>query len=333
MNVLYKKFLPKAKMLAEQLGKMDFDALPISDYNKKYIGNIKPAISYYTKIYAYCLAEGLSHLPCPFSEITLVDYGGGSGFLSILAKKIGINHVIYVDLNPDSVETVSQIKAQTGLGPDVILHGDSKCLSEWCKRHDLKPQLLVATDLIEHIYDLQVFFDDLIEIHDLMTMVFSTASTPFNPYVKRKLRKMMNGCETGNLENPNYSTLRQQFIKHHYPHFTEQQVDEWTEKTRGLIYDDMKDVIDGKSCVEIDHHNTCDPQTGNWVERILPIGDYKKILSHHCYDLSLKKGFYNIHRNNIILSFLFNNLNMIIRLTGRLGFFLAPFIVLICKRK
>jgi len=68
------------------LSKIDYDQLSISDYNKQYIKRIKPAFLYYFKIYAACINEGLKNKNQDLSELTMIDFGGGSGFLSIFAK-------------------------------------------------------------------------------------------------------------------------------------------------------------------------------------------------------------------------------------------------------
>ena len=103
--------------LTERLKAIDYNKLPISDYNKRYIGNLKPALSYFMHIYADCLQRGLQAIQTPISDVTLIDYGGGTGFLSILAKSIGIGQVIYIDLNPSSVETIQLLKQIIGIGP------------------------------------------------------------------------------------------------------------------------------------------------------------------------------------------------------------------------
>lgn len=146
-----------AQALISQLKAIDYERLPISKYNKRYIARLKPVLSYYMKIYADCLLKGLESIGSSPEEITLIDYGGGSGFLSILAKQAGIGRVIYIDLNPDSVDTIRILKEQVNTGPDIILHGDSDTLADWCSANKVKPQLLIATDLIEHVYDLSAF--------------------------------------------------------------------------------------------------------------------------------------------------------------------------------
>lgn len=325
---------PIARSLTKRLQEIDYDQLSISVYNKRYIANLKPAMSYYMKIYSACLSKGFGIINCAPEEATFVDYGGGSGFLSILAKSAGVGRVIYLDLNPQSVETIQVLKKETGTGPDVILHGDSARLANWCKENNCKPDLLIATDLIEHVYDLNAFFKDLSGLNEHMQMVFTTASTPFNPYVKRRLHKEMDDCEFGTAENPNYYTLRKLYIEKNYPHLTAEETEKWTAQTRGLIYQDIdKAIKNNKLPVLKDAHNTCDPASGNWTERILPISDYRSLVSTCNYTIKVDKGFYNTDRDNIISSTICKCINLLIRCSGRAGLVLAPFIFLTCIKK
>lgn len=76
-----------AQALISQLKAIDYERLPISKYNKRYIARLKPVLSYYMKIYADCLLKGLESIGSSPEEITLIDYGGGSGFLVYLLNK------------------------------------------------------------------------------------------------------------------------------------------------------------------------------------------------------------------------------------------------------
>lgn len=318
----------------ERLRAIDYNELPISDYNKRYIANLKPALGYFMRIYADCLRKGRQATGLPIADITLVDYGGGSGFLSILAKAMGVGRVIYIDLNPSSVETIRLLKRLTGTGPDVILHGNSDTLADWCAKNEVRPRLLIATDLIEHVYDLSVFFKDLTRINDSMHLLFTTASTPFNPYVQQRLHKLMIGCESGSLESPNYHTARERFITEHFPDLSPEEIETWARQTRGLTYPDIRKAIETKSLpYPEDPYNTCDPATGNWAERILPIAAYEELLAPYRYKLKVEKGFYNAERSNPILSLLFEGINALIRDSGAFGFLLAPFIFLSCRKE
>ncbi|MDR2969974.1 MAG: 50S ribosomal protein L11 methyltransferase [Tannerellaceae bacterium] len=327
-------FAAAGKDTCALLSAIDYDNLPISDYNKRYIDRLKPALTYYLKIYSCCLAKGLQHSAQSLSGITMVDFGGGSGFLSIYAKKLGVGNVIYVDLNPLSVETVTLLKKKTGVGADVILHGSSDTLAAWCTENGVSPDLLVSTDLIEHVYNLDTLFSELLGINNRMRMVFSTASNPYNPYIRRRLQRMMHECEHGLLEVPNYYAKRKNYIRQRFASFSEQEVEELAMKTRGLIYADIDRVIkEQQSPVPMDSYNTCDPETGNWAERILPVRSYRSILLKYACEVSVYKGFYNINRTRKWKSFVFGFLNLFIRMSGGIGFLLSPFIVLVCDRK
>jgi 2-polyprenyl-3-methyl-5-hydroxy-6-metoxy-1,4-benzoquinol methylase len=317
---------------AARLRAIDYDALPISNYNKRYIRAIRPAMDYYMEIFARCLHLGMPGAGPEPAAVTVVDYGGGCGFLSILAKGMGFGQVIYVDLNPLSVETMKVLKRQTGTGPDVILQGSADVLAAYCRTHAISPHLLIATDLIEHVYDPAALFAALCTINHKMQMIFTTASTPFNPLVKRRLHRFMKGCESGAEISPGYRSRREAFIRWHYPHFSSEQILLWSRRTRGLVYGDIRKAIaDGSLPLPADAHNTCDPETGNWAERILPMRDYRALLSPYGYTLSVDKGFYNTRRRSLPASLCCRFLNVVIRHSGRAGLLLSPFIVLWCR--
>jgi hypothetical protein len=315
--------------LAARLRMLNIDSLPISDYDKDYIRSMAPALDYYMEIFACCLRRGIRATGLEPAGITLVDYGGGSGFLSIFAKEAGFGQVIYIDLNPLSVAAVAVLKQQMGAGPDIILAGDSDALVTCCRTRAIFPQLLIATDLIEHVYSLTGFFADLCTVNSRMQLIFTTGSTPFNPLMRSRLHRFMEGCESGTLVTPNYFGRREAFIRRHYPSFSAGQVAEWSRCTRGLVYADICQAIDaGRRPSPSNRFNTCDPETGNWAERILPIRAYRSMLAPHGYMLSVRKGFHNIRRNNRLFALFCRFLNTLIRCSGPAGFLLSPFIIL-----
>lgn len=320
--------------LYQKISAINFKQLPISDYNKKLISRLAPALSYYLDIYAGCLQEGLSKCEKEVKDLIFVDYGGGSGFLSMLAKGIGIGTVIYIDLNEKSVETVKLLQNKIETGPDIVLYGGSDKLVEWCKENNIQPDLLIATDVIEHIYDLSVFFRELTSINDQMEMIFTTASSPYNPYVKRRLHRFMRGCETGRLEKPNYYTKRVNYIKKEFPELGGKGAKKWAVRTRGLIYEDIhKAISQNERPLLLDAYNTCDPETGNWTERILPIKDYRDLVAIYDYNVIVKKGFYNTIRPKQWKTLLSLLVNQLIKHSGKAGLVFAPFIFLSFSRK
>ncbi|MDR2085339.1 MAG: class I SAM-dependent methyltransferase [Bacteroidales bacterium] len=326
-------FYKQADIFSEILQSINFDSLPISDYNKKYIKHMKTSFKYYCKIFADCLY--LISNEAQDKNITLIDYGGGAGFLSVLAKKCGFKNVIYVDRNPLSVETAIYLKNNCfNCGADIFIEGDTKDLIDYVKNKNICPDSLIATDLIEHIYNLDIFFSDLKKINPKMNMTFTTGSTPFNPIKKHKLHKIMDDCETGSAEIPNYYTLRFDYIEAKYPNFTKEDKNKWAEATRGLTFDDIDKTIQNNILPKpADKHNTCDPRNGNWEERILTTKEYKKVLEPLNYKMSLYKGYYNSLYANSLKSITAKLANLSIKILGKVGFYISPMIILYIEPK
>lgn len=285
-------------------------------------GRVAKASRYYLDIYNGCV-ESLSA-----SDSVIVDYGGGHGLFSFFAKQMGFKQVIYIDINPESARKVEELKQKKSYGPDVILCGDAPELKKWCLENTVVPNHLVSIDVIEHIYNLDTFFADLFTINPDMKMVFTTASNPYNRLKVRKLRKAMAGDEKGNNEKNNFYTLRREYIHAQYPDFDENTLNYWASATRGLVFDDIKAVVDGeKPQPKVDGCNTCDPRTGSWTERVLPIADYQRIVENNGQTLTCENGFYNRYAK-WYKSLVAKILNCFIALFPKAGRRIAPFIYL-----
>lgn len=306
--------------LAHTLKSIDYDALPLSDYSRSYILQLLPNIDYYMAIYHRCLRRVLDAAAKRPDELTLVDYGGGHGFLSLTAKRCGVGKVVYVDLNPQAAEAVRAVSQAVGEGPDVVLTGDSVTLRSWCKENNVVPDILIGMDVIEHIYRLEDFFADIYAVSPRVKMLFTTGSTPYNPWVRRRLRRIMESDES------QFFHMRWAFIQEHFPDMPEQERVSWAFCTRGLNYEDILRCMDGDRHLPwMDAYNTCDPATGSWTERIVPISVYRGMLSPYGARLRVHKGFYNANRPGL-KGFASDLLNALLHLP--LTHWLAPFIIL-----
>ena len=255
------------------------------------------AVEYYLEIYRNILEQILETCGKSPDETTIVDFGGGHGILSILAKKLGFYRVIYVDYNPDSLKMASMIGNQLGTMPDAMLQGDATTLKTWCAENSVIPDGLLAMDVIEHIYVLDDFFACLHEISPRMKMIFTTASSPYNHRVVRKLHKAMIADEMGTAIKKGFWHMRRDYIQKSYPDMSDRELDFWADNTRGLKYDDVLRAVDARSPnLLLDKYNTCDPRTGSWTERILPIDDYRELLSPYGFNVVVLPGRYNQYR-------------------------------------
>lgn len=311
--------------LADTLRHINYHALDISDYSRNYILQLLPSLDYYLDICQHTLSL------LPPTTHTLVDYGGGHGFLSLLAKQHGIPEVIYIDHNPQAAETVNALSARLGFGPDTVITGDQAQLKEWCDRRGIVPDALIGIDVIEHIYRLEPFFDTLYSLNPHMDMVFSTASTPYNPRIRQRLESIMLTDEYGDKDRKGFSQLRREYIASRRQDLTDKQLDQWASATRGLTYTDISTILQQSPDTALPdiswqppaHPNTCDPATGNWTERILLLEDYQRIA--HPRHITITKGFYNSHHHGL-KGLTTRLLNLLLHLPGTLR--LAPFIIL-----
>ena len=315
-----------ADELLNALNCIEFDELPIADESKRRLKKNAKTLPYYAKIYASCL-QGLDDV----ENSVLVDYGGGCAFLSQFAKLCGVAKVIYVDISHESTHAAEELTRKLGFGPDAFVCGDSQALKNWCKANNVAPDYLVSVDVIEHIYDLDAFFADVISVNPSIKMVFTTASNPCNALKVKRLHKAMVGDETGTCENPNFYTLRREYIRSQYPDFDENRLNHWATATRGLVFDDIKAVVDGeKPLPAVDGYNTCDPRTGSWTERVLTLSEYRPLLAKHQRILRVDNGFFDTNRPQPQKAFR-ALLNGMIRLFPHLGRCVAPFIILKTK--
>ena len=317
--------------MLQQLKNIDYHSLPISDYSRNYILRMLPNIDYYLEIYQRSIDLMLQRIGKKAEDTIMVDYGGGHGFLSLTAKKMGIGKVIYIDLNPQAVEAVRAVAAQVGLSPDIILQGDSKELGQWCMENGVVPDAVLGMDVIEHIYKLEHFFHHLYATNPNLFMLFTTGSTPFNPWVKKRLRRIMMQDELGHGGKPGYFQLRKQFILRNYPDLSDVDADVWATNTRGLTYPDILIAVDTHlPNIRVDNYNTCDPATGNWTERILSIKRYQRIADRYHATVEVELGYYNRHRKGL-KGLVARIVNLFIRKTDCRK--LAPFITLLFIKK
>lgn len=315
--------------MLQKLKTIDYHTLPISDYSRQYILRMLPNIEYYLSIYRRSLNQMLQHTGKTPDHIVLVDYGGGHGFLSFAAKKMGIGKVIYIDINPQAVETVQQLSKQLGTAPDHILLGDASVLRRWCQQQSIVPNALLGMDVIEHIYRLEDFFADIYATNPNIFMLFTTGSPPYNPRIVKRLHRVMLADELGHNGQEGFFQLRKKHILKHYPEMKDHEADIWATSTRGLTYPDILTAVDTHTPnTHIDAYNTCDPATGSWTERILPLSAYQSLVRPFHASVSLRLGYYNAHRKGLkgAVSHLLNLLLLL-----PLSRPLAPFITLIIK--
>lgn len=324
----------------ERLSTLNVNMLGLQDYQRSYLTRLLNYKKYFVTIYAATLNELLTCINKKKEDVFLIDYGAGNGLLGLFAKFCGFGKIVQVDISAACCYSQQILSEKLNLLVFENINGDVDELKKFIYS---PPDALVSTDVIEHIYDLDHFFSTLKAINKDLITIFTTASNDKNWWKKRKLMKdqrndewKVSPAEKGSFSNASFRTIRSNIIKKEIPQLTLSELQLLVDHTRGLNGKDILSAcerykIDGSIPSLMAHRtNTCDPISGSWTERILSYDEYHQLFSKYHFVLTIKAGFYNEFRGGIkgIIS---KVLNRIIKLAGKKGNFLSPFIFLIGK--
>ena len=246
------------------------------------------------------------------------------------------------DVSSSFLHAAQQLSIQLNLPIEGWILGNEEQLSTFFSNKELN--MVIGTDVIEHVYNLDVLFTTFNSINRNMITVFTTASVAENPIKSKQLKQLQLKDE---LEDSNafqmavenefagicFLDVRKKIIQHCNANLSNDIVMLLAKKTRGLKKDEIEKAVEiylqTKTLpVEINHPtNTCDPITGSWTERLLSIQEYKKLHLRHDKILLVHNGFYNSSEKGL-KNMIAGLLNLIITIAGSLAIVITPFIIL-----
>jgi 2-polyprenyl-3-methyl-5-hydroxy-6-metoxy-1,4-benzoquinol methylase len=342
---LLKTINKAASALYKKLKALNRDSIDISDYNQKYVDNHVRVLERTLQKYAYVLAWSLaSSIP---QDCTFIDYGGGSGILSLLAKECGVGTVIYSDIYPVSCRDAKIIGRSLQSEADYYVQGALGDVISFLRDHSLSCDTIASYDVIEHIYDIEGFFTQISEVPGVVTVVMSSGANKHHPLIRRHIMKKQREVEYTDREDVwghkkrdctrAYLTVRKEIISSHEG-LTEKEVEQLARVTRGMIESDIHHCVTtyvetGELPEGLDHPtNTCDPYTGNWAEHLMDPYHLKDILSEGGFKAEVLPGYYG-HYNNRVKKITGNLLNVGIYMLGKYSMSAAPFFTIYGKRQ
>jgi len=329
--------------LRNKLCQLDPNSLEISDYNARYLKdkllNIDEILELYGTLLCLCLADQSK----PFSQCTIVDYGGGIGVLSLLALEAGVGNVVYNDIFDVSCSDVAKLSSALEMKIPHIVCGDVEDLLDAIVTRSLRIDGIVSYDVLEHIYDVRAHFSTIhARLRNPAKLVYGSGANSRNPKIVRSLGKIHNEVEHVDRDkNPSdksrdssqsYLTIRKRLISESSPQLTEKEVVRLASATRGLNTGDIRRVVadyveTGHVSFPINHPtNTCDPLTGNWCEHLIDLGWLKSELEGIGYSVKIHPGIYHTYRTDI-KSCIKRLLNSIIAIFDYQGLIVAPYYV------
>jgi len=159
------------------LNNLQIDELGLAPYVRFYLAHLITHKEYFLHIYASVLNQLLNSINKPKEQIAMVDYGAGNGLLGLFAKYCGFNNVTLIDISPEFHHSQKMLSKKINILPDSLLCGDVDLLKKEMK---VPPDVIVGTDVIEHIYDLDSFLSTLRLLSEKPVIVFTTASNEKN---------------------------------------------------------------------------------------------------------------------------------------------------------
>lgn len=336
-----------ASRLHHKLEEIDLETLDISDYNKRYFGSLVGNLQSNLQKYAYILVWSITKIDVPLNKLVFLDYGGGSGMLSLLAKECNIGTVIYNDIYDVSARDAESIGKAIGDQADYYIPGDIDEIIDFLKKKSINCNAIANYDVIEHVYNIEEFLKKMSLIsNNNLRVFFSSGANPYNPFIRRKLVKNHHRCELLDREQvfgrkerdplESYSKIRRRLIKNLNLDLSEDQVAYLVTATRGLIEYDIKKAVNefstsGTITLKQKYpqypSNTCDPYTGNWAEHLMDVYQLRNVLQNENFQADIWCGYYG-DSNTLLKCLAARSLNLLIKSSGRHGLVFSPFFTL-----
>jgi len=323
--------------------------LDISEYNRNYLRsklvNLTGRLQIYSYILAWALAESNKHP----NEFTFLEYGGGSGMLSLLAKEANIGTVVYSDIYDVSCRDAKVVAKSIGNEADYYVNGDIDDVIGFFKNKSIKCDAIASYDVIEHIYDIEYFIRRLKDLpNDILTVCLSSGANIFNKRYTRRVMKKQYEVEHYDREKEfwhkerdtvrSYLKVRKELILKYSGKLNENEVAKLAALTRGMMCLDIAKCVDRYLQTQqfprkpAHPTNTCDPYTGNWMEHLMDPYKLKYIMSEAGFEVEILSGYYACSKSKIkrVLGKL---LNGVIFLLGKRkqGLSIAPFFTIYGK--
>lgn len=329
---------------AARLDRIDPSKISTQDYCVKYLRHLLDHRFYYLEIYAAVLDNLLSVSQMKKEEIILIDFGAGNGLLGMFARHCGFKKVYLNDIDKSFVDGSVALAKELEAVIAGFIHGDVMALKEAFTNEI--PDAIAGTDVIEHIYDLDIFFATLQNINPGIVSVFTTASNPENFFKIQKIKRLQLKDELeggspndfflfGENAHESFLKIRKDIIANVPQDLSEVEVDQIAKASRGLDKNDIiravNKFVSSKVMPQPVRHptNTCNPLNSSWTERILSLGEYARIYDRKGFSLKIYAGFYD-HFKPGFKKYMNAAMNSLVKILGKK---IAPFIILVGSQK
>jgi hypothetical protein len=346
-QLLKQDFIRAQERLESKLLNLDMKSLGLSEYTEHYcnflLSDLTETLSRFRQVLEIAL-ESTNQNP---EDLSILDYGGGVGLQSMLAKELGIRKVYYNDIFEGSCIDAKKLAASCGLSADDYIHGDATEVVNFLAGLENGIDSIVSYDVIEHVYDVKANFKTFASLDPApKNLIYGSGANIKNPFYVNQVSKTHQMVELVNRQlekghkdrdsTASYFEIRKEFIGNLGKELTKEEVERLAIQTRGLILEDIDRAVaqycgTGNITYSPRHPtNTCDPNTGNWCEQLLDFEWLQSAALQAGFESRIEKGVYSISGSlsRKTKRVLMNCANLAL---GRAGFTFAPFYMLVLR--
>ena len=311
----------------EKISVIDISSISNDKIVNDYLQYILQHKKYFLKIYSFVLNEALIKSNTQIKDLSILDFGCGNGLLALFAKYCGFKNVYACDYYSNFVKSANILSQYLCIQiQEFKVTNEYDLLNSFSTK---KIDIIVGTDVIEHVYNLDVFYSNISALNPKMITAFTTASVNDNYFKRKKLEQLMK------IDELEYIEIRKNIIHRNDSTFEQLQLELLSKATRGLNEIDITKFVNNCKItgrlnqVKINKYNTCDPITGNFTERILTTKEYHNIYSSNNFSLNFISGFYN-EEGNIFRRISLKLINNLIKFFNKeyISRTITPFILL-----
>ncbi len=287
-----KEIMKASERLLKKLSVLDVTSLPISEYSKRYLSGIQSSLHTCLTKLNFVMEYATDSMEI-HSDVYFLEYGGGTGLISMLAMEMGLKNVFYNDIYEVSCQDFTVVSKALGYRPVGIICGDTDAVVKAAHDKKILFSIVASYDVIEHIYDPESFYQTLQRAMEENGRIFmGSAANSFNPKIVRELSalhlqveeqdrpKVWGHKERDSLKS--YHGIRESFIaqalKERNISVPPSAIHSMATRTRGLIcpliLQKLDQLVANENLSFVDPKfptNTCDPLTGNWAEHLLDL--------------------------------------------------------------
>jgi hypothetical protein len=319
----------RANHLYEKLALLNFRDIDIDDFGKYYFTNHHTGTRLFFSVQssADIIYRSVKKTNKSIPELSFIDYGAGLGTLFLMAGMVGFNKVYFNDYFPRWAGYAKIICDKLDITIDDYISGDIDAVINYSKANHVHYDILASRNVAEHIYNLRDFYGKLY-LSGITTVCYATTTANYHNLAMR-LKHYWHHYQ---VEKKIYKKQRTEYLKELIPVIKADDLHQLVKLTKGKAFDDFTITVDKYfekepiPKVEFLRTNTCDCKTGVWAENLITRKNYADIIQTAGFKFEYTAGFWDTHYKYAIVNLITCLLNRLIKMTGKKGYWFAPFV-------